>query len=84
MHFSQWLRKRIEEAQITQNELAETLQISPGMVSNWLADRHTPNESNTLTIAVFFTQRFQNVGDTLLSCMQTIVYTKQNKPQKDA
>lgn len=79
MHFSIWLKKRIQELGITQKHFAEQLQISPTTVSNWIHDRHTPDEpEHIVNIAVFFTENPQNIGNTLLSLMLSIQYTKQH------
>jgi transcriptional regulator with XRE-family HTH domain len=81
MHFSIWLKKRIEEAQITQRELATQLQKSPGTVSNWLADRHTPSADDLVNIAAFFTDKPENIGHVLLSLMLSVQYTMQHPTQ---
>ena len=82
MHFSQWLRKRIIEAQITQKELAEQLQKSPTTVSNWLAERHTPDEPDDIVnIAMFFSPTPEKIGHVLLDLMLSMQYTKQHPPE---
>lgn len=84
MHFSQWLRKRICEANTTQAELAEHLQRSPATICNWLKDRHTPEDpEDIVNIAVLFSPDIEKIGNVLLSLMLSIQYTKQHPVKTD-
>ena len=84
VHFSSWLRHRINEAQITQRELAEQLQRSPATVSNWLADRHTPDRADDIVnIAIFFSPKEQEIGHVLFSLMLSLQYNIHHPPNPD-
>jgi len=79
MHFSSWLKKHIDTANITQKELAQAMQKSPGSVSNWFHDRHTPdNAEDILKLAEIFMPFYDNLGNSLLSLMLSIQYSLQH------
>lgn len=75
--FADVLRMNLDENGLNQSDLARSLKIHRSIVSNWLADRHTPNLKQLINLAYFFTNDGNEFQYAFLMLAKSVILSKQ-------